>query len=211
MPRPATLLQTFEEELDRSVALLDAVRELRFPPSARRRFPALPNSQLALIAELSFLRCFLSWEVFLEEVFMAYALGGASRDGSHFVCYMAAPDSSHAREMVKGESRGFVAWADPNGVLKRARLFFDGGEPFETALSTISTPLNDMVVVRNRVAHRSGRAADRFLELVRRQHGAVTRGMSAGRFLLSPGTNPNQRRLDEYVVLLRAAGAIIVP
>jgi hypothetical protein len=211
MARPAKLLQTFEEELDRSVALLDAVRELRFPPSAGRRFPALPNFQLALIAELSFLRCFLSWEVFLEEVFMAYAMGEASRDGSEFLCYMAAPDPAHARDMVKGEGRAFVPWADPSGVLKRARRFFNGGEPFETALSMISTPLNDMVVVRNRVAHRSGRAADRFLELVRRQHGAGARGMSAGRFLLAPGTNPNQRRIDEYVFLLRAAGVMIVP
>ena len=211
MARPENLLQTFEDDLDRSLALLDTIRELRFPASAGKRFQALPNFQVALIAELAFLRCFLSWEVFLEEVFMSYALGATSRDGSRFPCYIVAPTASHARDMVKGESRTFVAWANPDAVLKRAHLFFEGAEPFETALSTISTPLNDMVVVRNRVAHRSGRAANRFLELVRKQHGSVARGMSAGRFLLGPGTNPAHRRLDEYVILLRSAGRILVP
>jgi hypothetical protein len=211
MARPATLYKSFDDELTTSLALLDTVRALRFPASANRRFTALPYFQVALVAELVFLRCFLAWEVFLEEVFISYLMGAPSRDGTTYVTYVAAPSASHARSMVIGERGAFSAWSDGRQVRARANLFFDAGEPFDNGLSTISTALSDMVIVRNRIAHRSGRALERFLGLVRQTHGSVPRGMSAGRFLLAPGASPTTTRLEEYVVVLRGASQLIVP
>lgn len=149
--------------------------------------------------------------MFLEEVFVAYVVGATSRDGTSYRAYIDPPSAAHARSMIVGERAAFAAWSDGAQVRARAKLFLEGGEPFDNGLSTISTPLADMVVVRNRIAHRSGRARDRFLDLVRRRHGSVAPGMSAGRFLLSPGTGPHTNRLEEYVVILRGAATLIVP
>ena len=211
MPRAQQLLTTLDSDLDKAVALVDAVRALRLPPAAGGGFRALPNFQVALIAELSFLRCFLAWEVFLEEIFLSYAQGKAAPGGTVFPSYVAAPTQAHLRDMLRGERRPFVSWSNPTDVTRRAGLYLKDGEPFQSALATISTPLNDMITVRNRIAHRSGTAATRFLALVRQRHGSVQPGMSPGRFLLAPGTNPASRRLDEYVVLLKTTARAIAP
>jgi hypothetical protein len=211
MARPAQLARNFEQDLDRSIALLDTIRELRFPEASGRRFRALPNFQVALIGELAFLRCFLAWEIFLEEIFMSYAHGHAAPDGTVYPCYVTAPTHSHTRDIVRGEGRGFASWASPSQVTARARLFFKDGEPFESALGTVDTPLTDMVTVRNRIAHRSGSAATKFLALVRQRQGSVQPGMSPGRFLLGPGTNPANRRIDEYLTILRTASRSLAP
>lgn len=54
MARPGTLYNAFQAELRTSLALLDTVRELRFPPPAGRAFTSLPYFQVALIGELVF-------------------------------------------------------------------------------------------------------------------------------------------------------------
>jgi hypothetical protein len=211
MARPVRLLSNFEQDLDRSIALVDTVRELRFPPSSGRQFPALPNFQVALIGELAFLRCFLAWENFLEEMFMAYAQGQAAPGGTVFPSYLSAPTQVKTRAIVRGERRAFVSWADASQVTARAKMYFEDGEPFDTVLGTAGTALADMVTVRNRIAHRGGTAAEKFLTLVRQRLGSVQPGMSPGRFLLGPGTNPANRRIDEYLTVLRTAGNSLAP
>lgn len=204
-------LSALDSELNKAVALVDSVRELRFPQSSSRRFPALPNFQVALIAELAFLRCFLSWEVFLEECFLSYAEGALSPSGNTFPCFLSAPSRNHIQAIIKGERRSYAAWVNHQQVIERAKLYFEGGEPFDAALSTVSSALSDMIVVRNRIAHRSGSSSEKFLALVRRLNGAVAPGMTPGRFLLAEGLTVGVRRLDEYSRILWAAGTQIAP
>lgn len=205
------LIEDLEADFDRAVNLLDSIRALRFPPAAGHTFPALPNFQVALVAELAYLRCFLAWEVFLEEVFVCYALGKPAPNGTTFETYVAPPNEAHARGMITGEGRAFVSWNRPKAVRERAQLFFREGEPFSPALLTISTILSDMIVVRNRIAHRSTSARAKFLDLVRLRLGSVPPGISPGRFLLAPGVTPTLRRIDEYLTELRVVARQIAP
>jgi hypothetical protein len=198
-------LATLNEELAKSVALLEAVRALRLPAQVPGRFRALPNFQLALVAELAFLRCFLSWEIFLEECFLAYASGSETPSGTTYTCFLAAPNRESTKAILVGERRAFATWTNPKDVTQRAQLYFEKGEPFASALATAGGALADMVVVRNRIAHRSGTAAQNFLSLIRRRYGSVQPGMSPGRFLLGPAPNPVRRQIDDYVIVLKAA------
>jgi hypothetical protein len=191
-----TLRTNLETDLTRATALTNAV--------------ALPNFQAALISELAFLRCFLAWEVFLEEAFYQYILGRAAPDGTQYARYLQPRNMTHAKQVIRG-GRAFVTWTDTRSIIDRAEMFLRDGEPFATALGNASSDFADMVKIRNRIAHRSDRATADFLELVRRTLGSVPQGMSPGRFLR--GTDPANaaRRFDNYLTVVRVTAAAIVP
>lgn len=206
MPTASGLFDTLDRDLSSALSLVSTVQELRFPPGSGRAFPALPYLQLALIAELAFLRSYIAWETYLEELFVCYARGMPAADGTRFPCYLAAPNTAHLRVIIVGERRGFASWSDASQVRKRSRLYFSDGEPFVSVLDNASTSLDDMSIVRNRIAHRSGTAAKKFLDLVRARTGTIQPGVNPGRFLLARGADPSRRRLDEYLEVLRLAG-----
>jgi hypothetical protein len=191
-----TLRTNFDADLNRATALTRAV--------------ALPHFQAALISELAFLRCFLAWEVLLEESFYQYALGRPAPSGARFPCYLTPNSMEHAKQVIRG-GRGFVTWTDSSRIIERAEMFLRDGEPYATALGTISSDLADMVKIRNRIAHRSERATEDFLALVRRKRGYVPQGESPGRFLRGTDAGAADRRFDVYVAMLRITAAQIVP
>jgi hypothetical protein len=191
-----SLRNDFDADLKRASDLLEAVQ--------------LPYFQLALIYELAFLRCFLAWEIFLEETFYAYMLSKPSPDGTTYGRYVRPRNLQHARKLVRGEGK-FSAWANSKMVLKRADLFFDQGEPFSTGLAAASGDLADMGKVRNRIAHRSGTAKSEFLELVRQRHGSVPQGTNAGRFLLGKDPGVAQGRFHVYLSALSGISRVIAP
>jgi hypothetical protein len=196
MASVVSLRTRFDEDLKRARQLLEAVR--------------LPTYQKALIYELAYLRCFLAWEVFLEETFYAYMLHKPSPNGTVFKRYVAPKNDGHARDIVRGQRR-YATWAKGKEVIGRAELFFDQGEPFASGLASASGDLADMVIVRNRIAHQSGTAKTNFLELVRRKHGSVPRGTNAGRFLLGSEPTAGQNRFDEYLSVISAVSRVIAP
>lgn len=191
-----SLRHDFDNDFKKARGLLDAV--------------SLPTYQKALIYELAFLRCFLAWEIFLEETFYAYMLNKAAPDGSTFRRYIAPPNIEHARKIIRGQ-RQFSAWAQGVEVMDRAQLYFENGEPFVTGLATAGSDLADMVVVRNRIAHGSGTAKSKFLDLVRRKHGSVPQGTNAGRFLLGTDTGFTENRFNAYLGVLTGASRLIAP
>jgi hypothetical protein len=204
------LVDTFERDLRKSIALVDSVQELRFPAAAQKRFPALPYLQVTLIAELAFLRCFLAWETFLEGSFVCYLGGKTACDGTAFSSYLAAPTDARVRSIIVAEqAKGYVSWASVDSVRKRASVYLQDGEPYASALDSADTVLKDMTTIRNRIAHRSPSASRKFLSLVQSRHGTIPRGITPGRFLLLPGLAPPKRRLEEYIETLGAVGAMI--
>lgn len=196
MPAVGALRDDFDNDLRKAEDLLAAVR--------------LPFFQQALIYELAFLRCFLAWEIFLEETFYAYMLRKPAPDGTTYRRYVAPKNTDHAQKIIRGQRR-FSAWTNSDEIVRRAELYFDSGEPFTSGLGTISSDLADMVTVRNRIAHRSGSAKTRFLELVRRKHGSVPQGTNAGRFLLGTEAGSSENRFKAYLGILVGASRIIAP
>lgn len=196
MASPRALRIALNTDLTRAGALAAAV--------------ALPHFQAALIYELAFLRCFLAWEVFVEETFYQYILGRTAPNGTIYRRYLTPRSMVHAKQIVRG-GRPFVTWTDPGRIIDRAELFLRDGEPYATALGSASSDLADMVKIRNRIAHRSERASDEFLELVRRKLGSVPQGTSPGRFLRGTDTGAAANRFDTYLALLQVLSGVIVP
>lgn len=196
MTSVASARNSFDADLERARRLLAAV--------------SLPTYQKALIYELAFLRCFLAWEVFLEETFYAYMLQKPAPDGTVFTRYISPRDEQHARDIIRGERR-FATWSRGADVIKRAELFFERGEPFSSGLGAAGGDLADMVVVRNRIAHQSGTAKTKFLDLVRRKHGSVPRGTSAGRFLLGTDATATTNRFEAYLRVVSAVSRVVAP
>jgi hypothetical protein len=211
--KPQAILDRFIADLDGAESLLQSVHALRKPTKPAR---GLPQLQLNLVYELAYLRAYLAWEVFLEDIFFAFMLGAKSVAGKAPSRYFTPSSRKHAETMVLRGQR-FVRWTDAREIRDRAELLFHAGEPFAPALKA-APHLNDMRIVRNRIAHNSGEAVTKFAELRERLYAAeisksgknVVKGMGPGAFLQRPFSKAKQTpRFGVYLQELRDTGRTI--
>lgn len=140
-----------------------------------------------MITGLQFLRMHLAWEEFLESVFIRYMCGCSSPSGiSPTLLKTKERCVADATRTLFGTSR-FLSWA-PRETIDRANVYLDKGEPFSTAIGSAGHSLECIYVIRNRFAHRSEYAKERFKEVVRWELGYNPPGMTPGRFLLTEKT-----------------------
>ena len=107
----------------------------------------------------------------------------------------------------------FVEWSDYNGVAKRARAMLGPGHRFTDPLPQLQD-IEKLKRMRNAIAHKSDRAWDSFVTLVKASPFSLAstqmRGLTPGRFLYSHrwgGTTVMQHA----TATLRAAAHVIVP
>jgi hypothetical protein len=112
-----------------------------------------------------------------------------------------------------------VKWASPVVVRERAKVFFKGGEPFESALSSALDDLNKMRTIRNHCVHHSQYATVQYKKMIRQVFGSGRR-ISPGRLLSSPPVSGLSPALSAtsyttvfhfYGEILSAASYQIVP
>jgi len=109
------------------------------------------------------------------------------------------------------QGRPYVDWTKLDEVITKAELYFDKGEPFANTLRNASAKLEDMKILRNRIAHRSKHSEAKFQDLVRQKMGYNPRGIVPGKFLLEKIPSGSIRTvLQEYGDLLLALGNLIV-
>lgn len=199
---PASLAHVFsdiESQIKSSRKLVAKVRRMR-----------MPQIQVELVAELAFLRVFIAWENFLEQSFLRYLVGARSRSGQAPTKYVNPKNLDHARQVVCS-GREYFQWNSASKVVQIAETYFRDGEPFKPILEGISAELKDMATIRNRIAHRSTSARDRFNSLVRKNFGHGKPGMTPGRFLLTSTTPSSQSSFfDDYTQTISAASFLIV-
>jgi hypothetical protein len=174
-------LEAFRRQIDLCTSLPAALRAYRRPG---RPASGLPPHQLAQIGELACLRLFLAWETFLEETFVRYMCGARASSGYAPTRFVMPRAMEHARDMTEA-GKQFAPWAHSPTVVARAALYFDHGEPYASALTPAQLELEDLRLIRNRIAHSSERSQEQFRTVVRRRLGYVPRGMGPGRFVLS--------------------------
>ncbi|PKI00275.1 hypothetical protein [Glaciecola sp. 33A] len=110
------------------------------------------NEDVEFIVTSAFLKLFIAWEGFLENSVVAYLTGEASLGGNMITKYANPIDVEHAHKILIGTQK-YVDWANIDNVNKIASIYFEEGEPFKTALNSISTDLSDLRVIRNASAH----------------------------------------------------------
>lgn len=201
------MLDKFKEGVSSSQSLADDANTFKEPKGGKDR-PIL-KSKKYLIVELSFLKLYLAWEQFLEETFTRFMCGSITASGYSPNRFVQPPTLKHAYSMVL-EGKSFVDWTKISNIIRRARMFFEEGEPYVTAVGSASSELEEMRRIRNRIAHRSEHSVRLFKEVVRQRIGSIPKGMRPGRFLLYIDPNTNQSFLEEYSTLLLAIAQNIV-
>lgn len=192
----------FDKTTQQALNLIADVKTLTRPPPAPAGHPGLPQFQLNLIYELAFVRCVLAWEDFLHTAMCAYLTGAKGLSGT--VAHPRAKVSTLtiAEELLVGE-REFLSWTDKKRVRERAVLWFENGEPFDTALKNFAT-YEELRRVRNRIVHRSASSQEKFNKLRKQKHPNIPHhGMGPGSFLAR--TTQVGTRLDTYAADLSAA------
>jgi len=200
---PASLshvLQELARQIDSSQNLIARVKDL-----------GITRIQVEIVTELAFLRIFIAWENFLEESFIRYSVGAESPSGYRPNRLIEPGNMGHALELISS-GREYTKWNSACEVISRAEAYFRDGEPFKNAIQGATTDLNDMNTIRNRIAHKSPISKGKFNDFVRRKLGYGRRGMTPGRFLLTPLNSLSADTfLDYYVNIIRTTGRIIVP
>lgn len=120
------------------------------------------------VVELALVRAMGLFEEFLGELFILALL---NKLGGEVAPLMPVDGPDQALLMVAGvdgsEAGRYVSWLPVAGVLKRAERLLAHAEPFRrlAARSSEKNALVDLVVVRNRAAHDSASARERFVRL----------------------------------------------
>ena len=149
--------------------------------------------------ELAFLRAFLAWEGFLEEICILYMLGQRPLRGHALVRYVLPPTRKMAHKLA-ADGKDYAKWDTAVEVAARAERFFRDGRPFGI-LRTLQTRFQDAKTIRNAVAHDSESAKAKFEGLVRRELTALPKRRSVGNFLntVKPRTLPAVSYLEFYL------------
>jgi hypothetical protein len=179
------------------------------PPRARALITARRRD---ILTEVAFLRAFTSWEIFLEETFLLYLLGHKPPRGAPPRRYGFPRNQDAAVEWCT-DGKGYAKW-NVSDVQRRANRWFRYGKPFTPALQGQQSRLDQLVTIRNAIAHESSSARSKFEALVRRELGALPQNTTVGSFLntTKPNFNPPISFLEFYVnEILRVAQNIVPP
>ena len=104
------------------------------------------------IVSTAFLKMFIAWEKFIQDVFVKYLMGEGSTQGTRVKTFVTPTDPGHANEILTGTKR-YVDWANHDVVRRLAKLYFKDGEPIASNIASISRDLTDLRTIRNAAAH----------------------------------------------------------
>lgn len=171
------------------------------------RFTERDREQITVAA---FLNMFIAWEEFVEASIGDFMMGEATISGSNPVRYVVPPSRDHSERMVIHMNRYFD-YASHENVKKLARLFFDGGYPFDTPINSLTQELSDLKIMRNACAHMSSTTKAALEGLGLRIFGSPKAGITVYQMLTAddPRTNPRVTVYASYRdKLLVAAGLV---
>lgn len=184
-------MSTVSPKLLRAQSCFEKVRQAQenfvhslpsFQNRAGGRCVNISSRQQETLCEMAFVVLFTAWEHFLESAFEAFVIDAplASFRRRHRVLVV---DVETVHDLIRGQ-RNYADWADQLLVRDRAKVFFNGGEPFESALSSVAEDLRRMRTIRNRCVHYSKHAKKQYENFVRQVFGSG-RLITPGRLLLN--------------------------
>lgn len=170
------------------------------PPVLPLNRPLISLKRRDSMIELAFLRAFLAWETFLEDIFVLYMLGKRPISGRRPYRYVLPPSRDWAHEAIR-EGHRHAKW-DGQSVSNKATRFFRSGHPFTNVLRANQAFFEEAATIRNAIAHSSSDARDMFLRIVRNKAGTPPiANITVGAFLNAhvPASNPPVAFLDFYI------------
>ncbi len=152
-------------------------------PVGSRTRAVLHHARLEYLYEIAYLRIFVGWENFLEQVFLRYLCGYSSSVG------LATPalGKSFSPTLAKAEQavlagQAFRLWHNPATVVHRSQQHFSSC-PLETVINSNLSRIEQLAAVRHRITHGQPDARRKFDAATMQIAGRRYRGARAGAFL----------------------------
>lgn len=180
------------------LAEIGEVARAEATPGSRTERDLYP-ARLEYLYELAYLRIFVGWEAFLEQAFLRYLCGYASKVGSA----VPSKGTSFRPTLAKAEAdllagKDYVLWHNSSAVVRRAQVFFSSS-PIETVVRSNTARLDHFAAIRHRIAHAQADARKKFDTATMTLAGKRYRGSRAGAFLRDVDSNvaPAQRWVEQ--------------
>jgi hypothetical protein len=208
--RLGTALVTFLRTLKEARDLADDARKWAVPPAPGAR-AQITTQRRDLLTEIAFLRAFTGWEIFLEETFILYLLGHRPPKGPVPRRYGFPQDKNAASEWCS-DGKDYTKW-NVADVRRRANRWFKDGKPFTPALFSQQNRLDQLITIRNAIAHGSTAARSKFENVVRLELQALPPDLTVGSFLvtLKPNSSPPTSFMEFYLGQVQQVASNIVP
>ena len=200
MPRQMPSLQAeFDRQAAEAMKLAEIGEIARAEAGAESQTRRLfHHSRVELLYELAFLRMFIAWEGFLEQVFLRYLCGYVSRHGTAIpqAAVSLSPTLAHAEAVVLA-GKDYVLWHNPVLVADRCQRMFQTCT-METVLRSSTARLEAFAAVRHRIAHAQADARRKFDAATMVIAGRRYKGGRPGAFLRDrdPSATPQLRWLE---------------
>src|ERR1035441_7253446 len=167
----------FSRSLKDARDIADDARKWSIPPQPNAA-AQISHQRRDLLTETAFLRAFSAWEIFLEETFLLYLLGHQAPRGRAPHRYGFPPDRAAASEWCS-DGKEYAKW-NASDVRRRADRWFKDGKPFTPALQSQQSRLDQLITIRNAIAHESSAARGKFENVVRRELQALPPNTTVG-------------------------------
>jgi len=149
------------------------------------------------IVSSAFLKLFIAWESFIEDVFAKYLIGEASTAGTAVAKHVTPRDRGHALKILIGTQK-YVDWANHEIVKRLASLYLENGEPLQTNLNSINAELADLKTIRNAAAHLSSTTQPQLDALASRVLGTAVTGTTVAKFVTELHPSDTTKTVLQY-------------
>ena len=125
----------------------------------------LVRRDLELVYAGLYLDAITSFENFIEDLFIRLLVGTAAHPSRFVVPKIVFKSPVTCRNIVYG-GRSYVDWFPYEQTQRRAEMFFQRGLPFTALNDSDKNSMNQMLCIRNAIAHKSRHALTRFNRVV---------------------------------------------
>lgn len=158
------------------------------------------------VVEYNFLLIFLSWECYLENVFLLYMCGKFGINGNSVNRFVSNVDQERALKMLKG-SKEYPDWTNIEFITSMANVFFGDKNPF--AFLKNETSIIHIKKIRNRISHISDKCKREYEKVVLEYTGIPSTCDSVSDFLLTYSTDNKSTYFIYFINKLRIYAEIV--
>lgn len=173
----------------------------------------LSNTTTTSLYEGLFLSVYVSFEAFLEDLFLGLVVvnRGVRSSRRDVVARIDVRSAHVARKLMVSKSKKYVDWLPYSNTIDLAQKYFRGGRPFTDLTQPERDVLHKSYLIRNAIAHGSDYSIKKFEETVLPQNVLQHERRPAGFLRGVFRANPRQSRFENYSAeLLRISRKLAV-
>ncbi len=198
--------RTIKKNIRESIELVSRINSLNSYASVQQKgnIYILTPIELDRIYEIAFLKIFTSWEVFLEDSFIALLCGTKNRKIKPKLIVKKINEDK-AYDLLKGVKE-YPDWTNIAKVIEMSELYFVSQNPLKIPLESFRSTFNEMKTVRNAISHISKEATKKLNNLAINKLKNYSPPITPGGFLSCKSPN----NVDSYIIYYAKSMRIII-